>query len=78
MAVFLLKAAYGQAFEPPGPPAESSTTCPRFSPFAPWIEELARIGVTAGCTVPAPPALPSYCPTASVNRQQMAVFLKVG
>jgi hypothetical protein len=39
------------------------------SPFAPWIEELARRGITAGCT----PA--TYCPTQLVTPAQMAVFL---
>ena len=33
------------------------------------------MGVTAGCAAPPPPALPSYCPTSVVNRQQMAAFL---
>ncbi len=39
------------------------------SPFAPWVEELARRGVTGGCA----PGL--YCPTSPVTRDQMAVFL---
>ena len=75
MAVFLLKSAYGAAFTPPAATGAVFDDVPVSSPFAPWIEELARIGVTAGCTVPVPPALPSYCPTAPVSRQQMAVFL---
>jgi len=75
MAVFLLKAAYGADFTPPSAAGDVFDDVPASSPFAPWIEELARIGVTAGCTSPPPPALPSYCPTNPVNRQQMAVFL---
>jgi len=75
MAVFLLKAAYGQNFVPPDATGAVFDDVPASSPFAPWIEELARIGVTAGCTAPPLPALPSYCPTATVNRQQMAAFL---
>ena len=75
MAVFLLKAAYGADFTPPAATGGVFDDVPASSPFAPWIEELARIEVTAGCTSPPPPALPSYCPTNPVNRQQMAVFL---
>jgi hypothetical protein len=75
MAVFLLKAAYGQGFVPPEATGGVFDDVPVSNPFAPWIEELARIGVTAGCTAPPPPALPSYCPSATVNRQQMAAFL---
>jgi S-layer homology domain len=39
------------------------------NPFCPWIEELARRGITTGCT----PTM--YCPNAAVTRAQMAVFL---
>ena len=44
-------------------------TCP--GQFADWIEELFAENVTGGCsTMP-----PLYCPTVSVSRGQMAVFL---
>jgi hypothetical protein len=75
MAVFLLKAAYGAGFQPPAATGTVFSDVPLSDPFAPWIEELARIGVTAGCASPPPPALPQYCPADPVNRQQMAVFL---
>ena len=75
MAVFLLKAAYGPDFKPSPATGNVFDDVPASSPFAPWIEELAREQITGGCTAPPPPALPSYCPTAPVNRQQMAVFL---
>ena len=39
------------------------------SPFARWIEELARRGVTGGC------GGGNYCPAGAVTREQMAVFL---
>ncbi|MGH7339921.1 MAG: S-layer homology domain-containing protein [Candidatus Rokuibacteriota bacterium] len=40
-------------------------------PFARWIEQLAREGITAGCSVS-----PSrFCPSEPVTRAQMAVFL---
>jgi trimeric autotransporter adhesin len=42
---------------------------PASSPFCPFIEELARRGITGGC------GGGNYCPSATVNREQMAVFI---
>jgi parallel beta-helix repeat protein len=42
------------------------------SAFSPYIGGLVANGLTAGC------GGPNYCPTASVTRQQMAVFLLKG
>jgi S-layer homology domain len=42
---------------------------PCSSPFAPWVNELVRRGVTAGC------GNGLYCPNNVVNRDQMAIFL---
>jgi hypothetical protein len=39
------------------------------NPFCPWVEELARQGITTGCA----PNL--FCPGDPVTRQQMAVFI---
>ena len=75
MAVFLLKASRGKDFVPPAATGAVFDDVPASNPFAPWIEELATAGITGGCTAPPPPALPSFCPMAAVNRQQMAVFL---
>jgi hypothetical protein len=75
MAVFLLKARNGAEFRPAPATGSVFEDVPASSPFASWIEEIARLGVTAGCTNPAPPALPSYCPASPVTRQQMSVFL---
>jgi hypothetical protein len=69
MAVFLLKAAYGGAFLPPPATGTVFLDVPAGNPFAPWIEELARQGVVAGC------GGGNYCPTNPVTRQQMAAFL---
>jgi hypothetical protein len=49
--------------------SEMFTDMPASNPFCPFIEELARRGITAGCT----PTM--YCPAAAVTRQQMAPFL---
>jgi S-layer homology domain len=49
--------------------SEMFTDVPASNPFCSWIEELARRGITGGCT----PTM--YCPGAPVTRQEMAVFL---
>ena len=71
MAVFVLKAVEGSAYTPP-PAIGVFNDVAVADPFAPWIEELYRRGVVAGC---AAPGGPNYCPDDPVLRQQMAVFL---
>ncbi len=71
MAVFLLKARYGGAFAPPPASGTAFGDVDAGNPFAPWIEELSRQGVTGGCQA----SPPLFCPTSPVNRQQMAAFL---
>jgi hypothetical protein len=71
MAVFVLKAKEGAAFIPPAATGVFNDV-PAADPFAPWIEELFRRGVVAGCTAPGGP---NYCPDDPVLRQQMAAFL---
>jgi tartrate-resistant acid phosphatase type 5 len=70
MAVFLLRAKHGASYVPP-----SATGIFQDVPAnywaAPWIEQLTREGVTAGCSTS--PML--YCPGTAVTRDQMAVFL---
>jgi hypothetical protein len=70
MAVFLLKARYGATYVPP-PAVGLFADVPQADPFAPWIEDLYIRGITGGCAQ----APLSYCPEATVLRQQMAVFL---
>jgi hypothetical protein len=41
------------------------------NPFAPFIEQLAAEGITAGCSV----SPPLYCPDDPVTRAQMAILL---
>jgi len=70
MAAFLLKAKEGASYVPP-PATGIFTDVLLADPFAPWIEELYRRGIAAGCR-----AIPrQYCPSAAVKRQQMPVFL---
>jgi hypothetical protein len=68
MAVFLLKSLFGAAFIPP-PAIGLFIDVPQNDPFAPWIEKLYDLGVTAGC------GGDYYCPKNPVTRAQMAVLL---
>ena len=69
MAVFLLKARWGSLFVPAPATGTAFPDVPASNPFAPWIEELVREGITAGC------GGGLYCPDNPVTRQQMAIFL---
>jgi hypothetical protein len=69
MAVFLLRTAGGPTYVPPACVTPTFSDVPCSSPFARWIEELARRGITAGC------GSGLYCPSTPVTRGQMAVFL---
>ena len=68
MSVFLLKIYHGTGYAPPAATGVFSDV-PVSNPFAPWVEELARLYVTTGC------GGTSYCPSNVVTRGQMAVFL---
>jgi len=70
MAVFLLRSKHGSDYRPPAPTGMFEDV-PAAHWAAPWIEQLARDGVTGGCS--SVPRL--YCPSAPVTRDQMAVFL---
>ena len=70
MAVFLMKAKNGLCYTaPPCAGAGPFPDVPCTSPYAPWIQALAQSGITGGC------GGGIFCPTNSVTRQQMAVFL---
>jgi uncharacterized repeat protein (TIGR01451 family) len=69
MAVFLLKAKLGAAHVPPPASGTAFLDVPAGSFAADWIEELASLGVTAGC------GNGNFCPGATLTRAQMAVFL---
>ena len=71
MAVFLLRGKKGLCYTPPPCTGTVFDDVPcTGNSFDPWIEALAGLNITGGCAGGA-----NYCPTASVNRQQMAVFL---
>src|SRR3954454_6261516 len=69
MAIFLLRAKEGGSYVPPPCVTAAFADVPCSDPLAPWINELVRRGVTAGC------GGGSYCPGNAVTRDQMAVFL---
>jgi hypothetical protein len=69
MSVLLLRARHGPGYVPPPATGQVFTDVPADAFAAAWIEELAYEEITAGCGGGA------YCPTAVVNRSQMAVFL---
>ena len=69
MAVFVLVAREGSGYGPPACGAPMFADVPASSPFCRWIEELARRGVVAGC------GGGNYCPTSSVSREELAVFV---
>jgi hypothetical protein len=69
MAMFLLLAKEGASYVPPPCTTATFADMPCSNPLAPWVEELVRRGVTAGC------GNGNYCPDNQVTRNQMAVFL---
>jgi hypothetical protein len=69
MAVLLLLAKEGGSYVPPACTTPTFSDVPCSDPLAPWVEELVRRGVTAGC------GNGQYCPNNIVTREQIAVFL---
>ena len=69
MAVFLLRTLEGPAYVPPACVTPLFGDVPCTNGFSRWIDELANRGITAGC------GGGNYCPSGSVSRGQMAVFL---
>jgi hypothetical protein len=68
MAVFMLAAKEGAGYAPPACTAPPFPDVPAGSGFCPFIAELSRRGVVAGC------GGGNYCPASPVLRQEMAVF----
>ncbi len=69
MAVFLLRGKNGGSYHPPAATGDLFTDVPLGTYLGAWIEELAREGITSGCSAT------EYCPDALVSRASMAVFL---
>ena len=71
LPVYLLATLEGTGYAPPACGVPMFNDVPASSSFCRWIEELRRRGVVTGCTST------SYCPTLTVSREQMSVFLTV-
>lgn len=69
MAAFLLRTKYSGSYTPPSPTGTMFVDVARTNPFAGFIEQLAREGITQGCDAT------HYCPANVVLRGEMAVFL---
>jgi len=70
MAVFLLRAKHTSSYAPPDVGSGTGfTDVPTTHWAAAWIKQLAAENITGGCTAT------TYCPTVTVTRDQMAVFL---
>jgi hypothetical protein len=68
MAVFLLRGEHGSSYVPPAPSGMFADVPTNYW-AAPWIEQLAVEGITGGC------GGGNYCPSNTVTRDQMAIFL---
>jgi glucose/arabinose dehydrogenase len=69
MAAFILR-ALGE-FNPPTPPSQRFQDVPPSNPFYNFIDRLAVLGITLGCSSNPP----LFCPDSNVTREEMAVFL---
>jgi hypothetical protein len=72
MAIFLLRARHGAAYNPGSATGLVFSDVPAGHWAAAWIERFAALGYTAGCSSQ-PPA---FCPSELVTRAQMAMFLQ--
>jgi hypothetical protein len=72
MAAFIIR-SLGE-FNPPQPGQQRFADVPPSNLFYAFIERMAVLGITTGCGVNGQ-GEPIYCPSASVNREQMAAFL---
>jgi glucose/arabinose dehydrogenase len=70
MAVFIERAMGN--FSPVPSPSGMFTDISGGDPFKPFIEELYNAGITAGCST----SPLRYCPSLSITRAQMAVFIE--
>ncbi|HKV06937.1 MAG TPA: ELWxxDGT repeat protein [Thermoanaerobaculia bacterium] len=71
VAVFLGSAAHFEGYVPPPATGTRFEDVPASHPAAAWIEQLARDGLTQGCSLNPP----LFCPASFVSRAEMAVFL---
>jgi hypothetical protein len=75
MAVFILRGEHGSAYNPPAATGTVFSDVTTGTFLAKWMEQFGVEGISTGCGGGSPPP---YCPTASVTRDGMAVFLLRG
>jgi hypothetical protein len=71
-AVFIIRARYGATFPFEYPPLPYFTDVPSDAFGFSWIQKMAQVGITDGCTSS------TYCPSASIMRADMATFVMRG
>jgi RHS repeat-associated protein len=71
MAVFLLAAKEGPGYTPPACVQQIFADVPCAAPYAAWINELSRRGITGGCSTS--PLM--YCPNDNVSNAVMSVYV---
>ena len=69
MAQMLIASKDGPDYVPPACTSSPFSDVSASNPICPWVQELVRRGVTAGC------GGGQYCPNNPVTRSQMSVFL---
>lgn len=70
VAVLLMRTLAVPGFVPPAAVGLFADV-PAGDPFAPWVEEFVRRGLTSGCLANPP----TYCPADAATRAQIAIFL---
>jgi RHS repeat-associated protein len=78
MAVFITLARLGPQTAFTYGATQQFGDVPPSNPFFKFVQKLAEMGITAGCTTATPTTLANYCPNDAVTRDQMAIFLIVG
>jgi hypothetical protein len=75
MAVFILRGEHGGSYNPLPATGTVFSDVTTGTYLAKWIEQFGNEGISTGCGAGSPPP---YCPTDSVTRDGMAVFLERG
>ncbi|HEY7113692.1 MAG TPA: IPT/TIG domain-containing protein [Thermoanaerobaculia bacterium] len=74
MAKFLLLGKHGSSFSPAAATGTVFSDVHTNTFLAKWMEELKAEAITGGCAAGVP--LPSYCPSGTVTRGEMAKFIR--
>ncbi len=75
MSVFILRGEHGGTYSPAAATGTVFSDVTINTPFAKWMEEFAKEGISTGCGGGSPPP---YCPSQNVTRNAMAKFLLLG